>query len=216
MNFETQVPSTPPPVPHPPVGADGNLVWLIGSITALLSIGARYLYKYLIEPWWQQQNLRLVMSLSQERRIINALAQILLILKADRCLLLQFNNGIKPHPTIICSSEICAPGVSEISPLVSRSNRCTSKCYEILSKAKTFNYRSVDEVQSIEYRNFLLSIGVKRLVSLPIRLEELFLGCIIVHWTEHNETYEWSFQKIERQFAIVSDTLLSIELAGKP
>ncbi len=156
------------------------------------------------------------MSLNQERRIINALAQILLILKADRCLLLQFNTDTKPHPTIICSNEICAPGVSEVASFASRSNRCTSKCYEILSKAKEPNCRMVKEVTSSEYRNFLLSIGVVRLATLPVKVDDNFLGCIVVHWIEPNNTNEWDFQKIERQFALISDTLLSIKLVGKP
>ena len=182
----------------------------------MLSIAGRYLYKYIIQPWWEQQKLKLVMSISQERSINNALAQILLILKADRCLLLQFDKDTKPHPTIICNNEICAPGVSEVATLVNRSNCCTSRSYEILSKAVGPNYRLINDVENAGYRNFLMSIGVKKLVTLPIKLEDRFLGCIVVHWIESNDAEEWDFQKIEQQFAIVSDTLLNIELAGKP
>jgi hypothetical protein len=213
MQPEIQTPSPPPSTPQPPSFADNNWLWLVGSATALLSIAGRYFYKYIIEPWWERQKLKLVMSISQERSISNALAQILLILRADRCLLLQFDIETKPYPTIICNNEICAPGVSEVAPLVNRSNRCTSRCYEILSKAVGPNYRLINEVENAGYYNFLVSIGVKKLVTLPIKLEDRFLGCIVVHWIESNEAEGWDFRKIEQQFAIVSDTLLNIELA---
>jgi len=184
----------PTPEPSPPASVQIPKIEI--SLVVLLTLLAGWLWKFVLEPYFDRLRISLQYTKEQDARIRDCLSAIRVRSYADRAFLCQFVCSGKtvagqPAYTMMITHEVDAVNSTKAMPFGGNSNfTCVDFIIQSLL-ANPFRKRNIDDIDDDEYRAYLYNLGVYYVIYKLLTMKKEPIGFIVLHYNNRASLDHW-------------------------
>jgi len=190
----------PTPEPSPPPSVQTPKLEI--SLVVLLTLLAGWLWKFVLEPYFDRLRISLQYTKEQDARIRDCLSAIRVRCHADRTFLCQFvytgkTVAGRPAYTMMISHEVDAVNSTKAMPFGTNTNfTCVDFIIQSLL-ANPFQKRNIDNIDDDEYRAYLYNLGTYYVIYKLLEIKKEPIGFIVLHYNNRASLEYW--EKIQEK-----------------